>query len=537
MKRRVLSLVLCMAMLCIVLSGCGNSNNNDMKADDTENIEIVIETEEIETEEETTDYGEYIAEYIKYIRNAYSYGYKTASYSLVDIDDNGVYELIVSVETSDNYVLVYDNGVINETTVSEPIYDTYYLEGRNKLNMSGSYRDEYVVDLYFHIEDGKLVRDTFDEVNGNEKEWTSVSESYSYDELLVLAGDSISDEQFYTVSVNDLSYDLKECLQTGLNYCKALANGEISGEDPSTPMKLAQYCKTNVGGLSMIQATDESIIFTENFCENYGDWEEIYNIYLNSYKDSSSYMMVDIIADNFNGTLTYKEGTDQVIKVLVTIGSSKHNVIGRYFIVEFTKEAGNNDVWLINGIRKISLTDGFASSQEGFDFYVKEELNPLLINEDGLVRKESVGEWYTFVKNYLVANGYVLENYLFYDLNEDGKDEMVVSTTANIVLVFSKDSNDSIVTTTVDIRNGKISDGLYISGSIFALEKHGIVLVLMCSENDGTMFGKNTSYIYKFDGVGVTLLEEYDYGMAYYEGCEGVDISLSGRILEEIKEY
>lgn len=180
----------------------------------------------------------------------------------------------------------------------------------------------------------------------------------------------VEEVKYYSVSEEDLEHSLYKVWDLLAQYRKALRAKEVYGEFPNTPKKFMMGCTSNKGNLTILQESNRDIIFTENYVN-----DKEHDIYADGYYDLFNMIddeviaspevavFIDIEAKNFEGNFIYKEGTKQVIKVVMDffVYNSRYNFVtergdddNKYhylFVVYLTKEAGNSDVWLIDDMK------------------------------------------------------------------------------------------------------------------------------------------------------------------------------------------
>lgn len=262
------------------------------------------------------------------------------------------------------------------------------------------------------------------------------------------------EEAYYRVDEYYLEASLSRLFNLAVSHYGDIKTKKVQGSYPDSAYNFAKYCKTGQGGTTILQGTHKDIIFTENYCENDGDWEEIYSMVKNAYS-KDSYMMVEIIGVNFDGEFVYKEGTEQVIKVIADIRYT-NLVTSNLFVIEFVKEASNNDVWLINSLEYFEYYEDYeelTGSQQGFyDYLMQTKIGDKLANEDGTV-VEVKTPFNDYIKKYLADNGLVMDSFIPADLNNDSNYEIVAITTSGVVLVFAENANGDMSVSKVDNTN------------------------------------------------------------------------------------
>lgn len=255
--------------------------------------------------------------------------------------------------------------------------------------------------------------------------------------------------KYYSVSEEDLEYSLYKVWNLLAQYDRALITKEIYGECPNSPKNFAMGCKTYKGNLTILQETNKDIIFSQNFVsKGSGGYSRLYN----DLEDSIYYLgdvqvFVDVVATNFEGSFVYKEGTKQVIKVVMDFHaySVKSDISEKYnddtyddlYVIYFTKEAGNTDVWLIDYMQYYAPEQAESGHWNIDD---SRYLNAVLAQEDfTLLINENSDEVVDIDKPNIYLNAYIeymKENfgveaegarYNLLDLDNDGIKELVYS--------------------------------------------------------------------------------------------------------------
>lgn len=259
--------------------------------------------------------------------------------------------------------------------------------------------------------------------------------------------------KYYSVSEEDLEYSLYKVWNLLAQYDRALITKEIYGECPNSPKNFAMGCKTYKGNLTILQETNKDIIFSQNFVsKGSGGYSRLYN----DLEDSIYYLgdvqvFVDVVATNFEGSFIYKEGTKQVIKVVMDFHaySVKSDISEKYnddtyddlYVIYFTKEAGNTDVWLIDYMQYYAPEQAESGHWNIDD---SRYLNAVLAQEDFtlLVNEDSdnidVGNTYynayiAYLKNEF--SDYIDAYYYLADFDGDGLKELIYDGDAGYYLL------------------------------------------------------------------------------------------------------
>ena len=203
MKSKMWNLLLCIVILATMFSACKKSVNQEANAI-------------------------YYNDYITHLKESYSEFYEDARYNLMDFNGDGIYELIYTIAGTDDYIMTYHNGKIFETQVGR-FSRIYYLHEQNKIYVKGNSRGVFE-ESFFHIENGKLIRDTYGVYyDGVDENGDYIYRGFKIDENFIT-------QEEYNQNFGEISLDEWECFGKFYSFeelveeMEEIKNGENSAK-------------------------------------------------------------------------------------------------------------------------------------------------------------------------------------------------------------------------------------------------------------------------------------------------------------------